>query len=481
MQLPLLRVGDLDDGHADPAQYLEVGPRIAAHVGDTAEEEDGRVDAALHQSARDHESVAAVVAAATHHPDAAGRKIVERRFHRRDRLTPGILHQHDRRNPDVLDRAAIGFAHLFGVEHSHAFRSSVLLVLDCGQLAAQLSAFSFQLRSQQSQKLRLRADELRAGELRSERVKGAVYVNGIITPAREAVIPVYDHGFVYGEGVYETLRTYNRVPFLYDRHLRRLRASAAALHLDVPFDDDTLLGWIHDTMAVAERSPEGLSTPTPPIPPLKEAYIRILLTRGVGDLSYDLTATPAPSLVIIVKPFDEPPARMFDEGIKIVLVSILRNHPGSVNPIIKSNNLLNNALAMQEARRQGGEEALMCNYRGELSECAQSNFFLVRDGVALTPRSASGLLEGLTRAFLFEVGARGRRAGRGSHAHACRSHFCAGSVHHRVDTRAHAGRPDRRPDDRQRPPGAGDAQAAGRISKESLGTERAGPMLKAEC
>jgi branched-chain amino acid aminotransferase len=232
-------------------------------------------------------------------------------------------------------------------------------------------------------------------------VKGAVYVNGTITPAGEAVIPVYDHGFVYGEGVYETLRTYNRVPFLYDRHVRRLRASAAALHLDVPFDDDSLLAWIHDTMAVAERSPDWLSTS---IPPSKEAYIRILLTRGVGDLSYDLTATPAPSLVIIVKPFDEPPARMFDEGIKIVLVSILRNHPGSVNPIIKSNNLLNNALAMQEARRKGGEEALMCNYRGELSECSQSNFFLVRDGVALTPRSACGLLEGLTRAFLFEVG-----------------------------------------------------------------------------
>ena len=232
-------------------------------------------------------------------------------------------------------------------------------------------------------------------------MKGAVYVNGTITPAAQAVIPVYDHGFVYGEGVYETLRTYNRVPFLYDRHLRRLRSSAAALHLDVPFDDDTLLGWIHDTMAVADRSPEGLPTP---VPPIKEAYIRILLTRGVGDLSYDLTATPAPSLVIIVKPFDEPPPRMFDDGIKIVLVSILRNHPGSVNPIIKSNNLLNNALAMQEARRQGGEEALMCNYRGELSECAQSNFFLVRDGVALTPRSASGLLEGLTRGFLFEVG-----------------------------------------------------------------------------
>jgi len=229
-------------------------------------------------------------------------------------------------------------------------------------------------------------------------VKGAVYVNGTITPADQAVIPVYDHGFVYGEGVYETLRTYNRLPFLYDRHMRRLRASASALHLDVPFDDDTLRVWMDDTLAVANRLPDAQAGGS------REAYIRVLLTRGVGELSYDLKATPAPSLVIIVKPFDEPPARMFDEGIKVSLVSTLRNHPGSVNPIIKSNNLLNNAIAMQEAHRKGGEEALMCNYRGELSECSQSNFFLVRDGVALTPRSASGLLEGLTRGFLFEVG-----------------------------------------------------------------------------
>jgi branched-chain amino acid aminotransferase len=199
---------------------------------------------------------------------------------------------------------------------------------------------------------------------------------------------------MYGEGVYETLRTYNRVPFLYDRHTRRLRASAAALHLDVPFDDATLRGWIDDTMAVAARRPEGLH----------EAYIRILLTRGVGELTYDLKATPTPSLVIIVKPFEEPPAHVFDNGIVISLVSILRNHPGSVNPIIKSNNLLNNAMAMQEAHRRGADEALMCNYRGELSECSQSNFFIVRDDVALTPKSAAGLLEGVTRAFLFEVG-----------------------------------------------------------------------------
>jgi branched-chain amino acid aminotransferase len=221
-------------------------------------------------------------------------------------------------------------------------------------------------------------------------MRGAVYVNGTISPADQAVIPVYDHGFVYGEGVYETLRTYNRVPFLFDRHVRRLRQSARHLALDVPFDDMALLRWINETMAAA-----GL---------VDEAYIRVLLTRGVGELTYDLAATPAPSLVIIVKPLDEPSERMTREGIAIALVDVLRNHPGSVNPIIKSNNLLNNALAMQAAYRRGGEEALMCNYRGELSECSQSNFFLVRGEVALTPKSQAGLLEGVTRAFLFEVG-----------------------------------------------------------------------------
>jgi branched-chain amino acid aminotransferase len=221
-------------------------------------------------------------------------------------------------------------------------------------------------------------------------IRGAVYVNGRISRAEDAVMPVYDHGFLYGEGVYETLRTYNRVPFLYDRHARRLRASAGHLALSVPFSDDELSSWIGDTMAAAGA--------------FQEAYIRVLLTRGVGDLSYDLQSTPVPSLVIIVKPLEEIPTRVLTDGIKVALVPILRNHPGSVNPVIKSNNLLNNALAMQEANRRGADEGLMCNYRGELSECSQANFFMVRDGAALTPANDAGLLKGLTRDFLFEVG-----------------------------------------------------------------------------
>ena len=221
-------------------------------------------------------------------------------------------------------------------------------------------------------------------------MRGAVYVNGTIAPADQAVVPVYDHGFVYGEGVYETLRTYNKVPFLYDRHMRRLRQSADRLMLDVPFDDATLLKWIHQTMDAAGDLTEG--------------YIRILLTRGVGDLNYDPKSTPKPTTVIIVKPFEAPPQRVFTDGIRISLVEMLRNHPKSVNPIIKSNNLLNNALAMQAAYRAGAEEALMCNFRGELTECSQANFFMVRGGAALTPKSEAGLLEGVTRAFIFELG-----------------------------------------------------------------------------
>jgi len=216
-----------------------------------------------------------------------------------------------------------------------------------------------------------------------------VYVNGRITPAAGAVIPVFDHGFLYGEGVYETLRTYNGEPFLFDAHMKRLRRSGAMIHLTIPGTDAEMLQKIRETMA-AEAG-------------LKEAYIRILVTRGVGELTYNLAATPTPSTVIIVKPFPEPPAAHFTEGISLAIVSVRRNHPSALNPRIKSNNLLNNALAMQEALRQGAEEALMLNQQDEVAECSQSNFFIVKDGKAITPPLTAGLLPGITREFVFEV------------------------------------------------------------------------------
>jgi branched-chain amino acid aminotransferase len=224
-----------------------------------------------------------------------------------------------------------------------------------------------------------------------------VNVNGHISDAAHAVIPVFDHGFLYGEGVYETVRTYNAQPFLFDRHLERLRASAARLLLDVPLADRGFLARAHDTMEAARlgRRPDGS---------VEEAYIRILLTRGVGELTYDPAATPVPSIVIIVKPLPVMPAEQYDRGVKVVIVDIIRNHPQSVNPLIKSNNLLNNALAMQQALRKGGAEGVFRNYRGELAECSQSNLFVVTRGVVRTPPLDAGLLAGITRAFVFEIG-----------------------------------------------------------------------------
>jgi branched-chain amino acid aminotransferase len=222
-----------------------------------------------------------------------------------------------------------------------------------------------------------------------------VNVNGRVTDQEHAVVSVFDHGFLYGEGIYETLRTYNGQPFLFDRHMRRLRKSAGMLELAVPLSDGEIDQRFRDTMKAA-----GLGDA-----PEREAYLRILVTRGVGELTYDPAACPMPSVVVIVKPNVDPPAGVFERGVKVALVGVVRNHPASVNPLIKSNNLLNNALAMQQAFRRGGYEGIMRNYRGELAECTQSNLFIVRNGAALTPPIDAGLLPGITREFLFEVGA----------------------------------------------------------------------------
>lgn len=225
-----------------------------------------------------------------------------------------------------------------------------------------------------------------------------VNVNGRISDGANAAISVFDHGFLYGEGVYETIRTYNGEPFLFDRHMNRLRASAAMIRLDVPFSDHEYLTRSLETMTAARlgRAADG---------GVAEAYIRILHTRGIGDLTYDPAATPAPSVVVIVKPLPITPEEQFASGVKVCMVDVIRNHPQSVNPLIKSNNLLNNAMCMQQALRKGGVEGVFRNYKGELSECSQSNLFIVQDGVVRTPPLDAGLLAGITRAFVFELGA----------------------------------------------------------------------------
>jgi branched-chain amino acid aminotransferase len=216
-----------------------------------------------------------------------------------------------------------------------------------------------------------------------------VNIDGRILSEQDATISVFDHGFLYGEGVYEVLRTYQKQPFLYEPHLLRLRQSAEQIALSVPWTDAELHDRITSTIAAAD------------IP--HDAYVRILLTRGVGDMVYDPAACPNPSTVIIVKPQVDPPPSVFENGVTVALVPTIRNHPASLNPRIKSNNLLNNALAMQHAYKRKSYEALMRNHRGELCECSQSNFFLISGGAVRTAPLDAGLLAGVTRAFVLEL------------------------------------------------------------------------------
>jgi branched-chain amino acid aminotransferase len=220
-----------------------------------------------------------------------------------------------------------------------------------------------------------------------------VNINGRIVDGKDAVVSVFDHGFLYGEGVYEVLRTYHGEPFLLDRHLRRLRRSGRAIAIEPPLSDEAFRDRIRETMAALSAA-----GPAP-----AEYYIRLILTRGVGDLGYDPTTCPSPTVIVMVKPLGGPPPWYFDQGIKLAIVSVVRNHPDTVNPLIKSNNLLNNALAMQEALRKGAVEGVMKNYRGEIAECSQSNIFVVKDGRVRTPPLDAGLLAGITREFLIEI------------------------------------------------------------------------------
>jgi branched-chain amino acid aminotransferase len=224
------------------------------------------------------------------------------------------------------------------------------------------------------------------------------YVNGRICSQQDALISVFDHGFLFGEGVYEVVRTYNGRLFLLDRHVARLSSSAQMISLPLPVDAAGLERAIGDTIDAFVAGPgRGASN--------DNLYVRILVTRGLGDGSYNPASSPMSSLVIIVKLLTPPPASAYDNGVKVSLVPVVRNHPGSVSPLIKSNNLLNNALAMQAALKQGAFEAILRNYRGDIAECSQSNLFVVKDGIAKTPRLAEGLLAGITRAFIMDVAA----------------------------------------------------------------------------
>jgi branched-chain amino acid aminotransferase len=217
---------------------------------------------------------------------------------------------------------------------------------------------------------------------------GFASVNGIVVPAEEARVSVLDNGFAFGDSVYEVLRTYGGLAFEPGRHFRRLRASAARLGFPVPAPDAELLAQVDGLLA---RVGSG------------ESYIRIIVSRGLGDCSYSFERVKGPTVVMIQKPLARHPAWHYEDGIRVAAVGVRRNHPRALDPAIKSSNLLNNVLAMREAQARGAEEPLLLNHEGFLAEGASTNVFLARGGTLLTPPLSAGILAGITREVVLEL------------------------------------------------------------------------------
>jgi len=215
-----------------------------------------------------------------------------------------------------------------------------------------------------------------------------VWMNGQLVPAENAAIGVYDHGLLYGDGVFEGIRAYNGRVFKLDRHLDRLFASAQAIRLSIPFTAQQLSRAIDQTMQANGQS---------------DAYIRLVVTRGPGDLGLDPARSKGPVVFIITDKIALCPEEMYEKGMSLITAKTVRTPAQSLNPQVKSLNYLNNILAKIEACDAGVDEALMLNYDGFVAECTAENIFIVQEGKVLTPPVSAGILEGITRGFVLEL------------------------------------------------------------------------------
>ena len=220
-----------------------------------------------------------------------------------------------------------------------------------------------------------------------------VYVNGKFTPKEQATVSVFDHGYLYGDGIYETLRAYDGKIFLLSKHLARLKQSADAISLKLPFNTEKIGDALREALTVNK---------------LHEAYLRIQISRGTGDIGLDPALCPVPTMVIVTKPFKDYPAELYDEGVAVALVETRRNHPLALSPAIKSTNFLNNILAKIESLNAGAYEGIMLNWEGYLAEGTISNLFLVKKGVLYTPSLETGILEGVTRDLVMHLARKAR-------------------------------------------------------------------------
>lgn len=218
---------------------------------------------------------------------------------------------------------------------------------------------------------------------------GIVNIEGKLFPPDKATIPIFDHGFLYGDSVYETIRSYDRKPFMLSKHLDRLFQSADGLSIKSHWNNKR---WVDEV----KKTVEGYKSEG-------ELYIRLILTRGVGNIGLDPDLCSKPNAVIIVKALSEAPIELYTKGMKVYIVSVQRNDLKALPPYLKTGNFLNNILAFIEAKSHGADEALMCNGRGEITEATTANVFMVKDKVIITPPKEAGILPGITRALVEEI------------------------------------------------------------------------------
>jgi branched-chain amino acid aminotransferase len=217
-----------------------------------------------------------------------------------------------------------------------------------------------------------------------------VYINGKLVDKEQACVSVFDHGFLFGDGIFEGMRSYGGKVFRLDEHLRRLWDSAKSLWMEIPISPAEMAQAVNDTLKVNS---------------IEDGYIRLIVTRGQGTLGLDAHLCKNPLIVIITDHIALYPAEFYEKGLEIITASTMRNHPAALNPRIKSLNYLNNILAKIEGHHAGCIEALMLNHKGEVAECTGDNIFLVRAGQLLTPPTDAGILEGITRAAVMELAA----------------------------------------------------------------------------
>jgi branched-chain amino acid aminotransferase len=215
-----------------------------------------------------------------------------------------------------------------------------------------------------------------------------IYINGKLHDRAEAKISVYDHGLLYGDGVFEGLRVYGGKVFRHREHIERLYDSARSIYLEIPLTPKQMIEAVESTVRANAK---------------QDGYVRLVVTRGAGSLGLDPRKTSDPQVIIIVDDIVMYPPELYENGMEIVTAATIRNHPNALSPRIKSMNYLNNIMAKVEGVRAGCYEALMLNHKGEVAEATGDNVFLVKHGVLKTPPPDAGILEGVTRNAVMEL------------------------------------------------------------------------------